>query len=494
MQKKVNIIGAGYSGLAAACYLAKDGVDVTIFEKNESIGGRSRQFEQDGFVFDMGPSWYWMPDVFDTFFADFGKKTSDYYHLHRLSPSYRVVFGENDLVDLPSSLDELYETFERIEKGSAAKLKIFLDEASYKYDVGINEFVQKPSKSIMEFASLKVLKGALRLQLFKSFSKYVRQYFKNPKLIQILEFPVLFLGAKPQNIPALYSLMNYADIVGGTWYPMGGMFKVIEAMNALALELGVKIKTNHAVEEIVIENGITKGLKSKGNFYPSDSVLASADYHFVEQNLIPKEYRKYDEAYWDKRVMAPSSLLFYLGIDKKLKNLLHHNLFFDRDFDQHAVEIYDTPEWPSDPLFYACVPSITDAAVAPEGKENLFLLMPIAPGLNDDETLREKYYHVIMDRLEKLTDQEIRSHVIYKKSYAVNDFIADYNAFKGNAYGLANTLKQTAVLKPAMHNSKIKNLFFAGQLTVPGPGVPPSLISGKIAAIESIKHFKTTTK
>jgi phytoene desaturase len=487
--KRISVIGAGYSGLVSACYLAKAGYEVTVYEKNDSIGGRSRQYESQGFVFDMGPSWYWMPGVFETFFNDFGKSTTDYYELIRLSPSYRVCFGEDDFVDLPSSLEELYALFETIEKGSAIKLKKFLADAKYKYDVGINDLVQKPSKSILEFATLDVIKGSFKLQLFKSFSKYVRQYFTNKKLIQILEFPVLFLGAKPENIPALYSLMNYADIELGTWYPNGGMFKVIEGIEKLAKELGVTILTNQNVEGILASGNHTKGLKINGKEIDSDVIVASADYNFVEQKLLPKEYRKYDEKYWDSRVMAPSSLLFYIGVNKKLKNLLHHNLFFDEDFNQHAIEIYDKPQWPSKPLFYSCVPSITDKSVAPEGQENLFLLVPIAPGLVDTEQLREEYFEKIMERLERLTKQSIKEHIIYKRSYAVNDFINDYNAFKGNAYGLANTLKQTAILKPSMHSAKLKNLFYTGQLTVPGPGVPPSIISGKVVSIEVDKYL-----
>lgn len=487
--KKISVIGAGYSGLVSACYLAKAGYEVTVYEKNDTIGGRSRQYESQGFVFDMGPSWYWMPGVFETFFNDFGKSTSDYYELIRLSPSYRVCFGEDDFVDLPSSLEELYALFETIEKGSAVKLKKFLADAKYKYYVGINDLVQKPSKSILEFATLDVMKGAFKLQLFKSLSKYVRQYFSNKKLIQILEFPVLFLGAKPQNIPALYSLMNYADIELGTWYPNGGMFKVIEGIEKLANELGVTILTNQNVEGISADGNLTKGLKINGKEIDSDVIVASADYNFVEQKLLPKEYRKYDEKYWESRVMAPSSLLFYIGVSKKLKNLLHHNLFFDEDFNQHAIEIYDKPQWPSKPLFYSCVPSLTDKTVAPEGQENLFLLVPIAPGIVDTEQLREEYFEKIMERLERLTKQSIKEHIIYKRSYAVNDFINDYNAFKGNAYGLANTLKQTAILKPSMHSPKLKNLFFTGQLTVPGPGVPPSIISGKVVSIEVDKYL-----
>ncbi|MCB9188832.1 MAG: phytoene desaturase [Flavobacteriales bacterium] len=490
--KKVDIIGGGYSGLAAASYLAQSGAQVRIFEKNESVGGRSRKFESNGFMFDMGPSWYWMPDVFETFFNDFGKTTSDYYELVRLSPSYRVFFGQDDFIDLPANLEELYDTFETIEKGSADKLRKFLNDAAYKYNVGINDLVQKPSKSLFEFATFDVVKGVFRLQLFKSFSKYVRQYFSNPKLIQIIEFPVLFLGAKPENIPALYSLMNYADIVGGTWYPMGGMHKVIEGMESLARELGVEIHTNTPIEKINVLDKKAQGLRANGKLLNSEAIVASADYHFVEQNLLEQAHRKYDEDYWDSRILAPSCLLYYVGVNKRLKNLLHHNLFFDKDFNQHAREIYDTPKWPSNPLFYVCAPSITDDSVAPEGHENLFLLIPVAPDLPDTEAMREQYFDLILERLEKLTGQSVKENIIYNRSYSIKDFKSDYNAYKGNAYGLANTLKQTAILKPSMHNDKVKNLFYTGQLTVPGPGVPPSLISGKIAAQEAIKFLKTT--
>jgi phytoene desaturase len=487
--KSVGVVGAGYSGLVAACYLAKEGYDVTVYEKNDSIGGRSRKFEQDGFVFDMGPSWYWMPDVFEKFFEDFGKSVCQYYELIRLNPSYRVVFDENDFVDMPADMEGMYSLFESIETGSSVKLKKFLSDAQFKYNVGMNSLVHKPSKSLMEFATPEVMKGMFKLKLFKSFSKYVRTYFKHPKLIKILEFPVLFLGAKPEQIPALYSLMNYADIQLGTWYPKKGMFSVIEGIAQLANELGVKIKVSSNVQAIEVSSDLVKGLRIDGEIKLHDAIVASADYHFVEQTLLPKAYRKYDEKYWQSRIMAPSSLLFYLGVNKRLSNLLHHNLYFDEDFNQHAVEIYDKPQWPSKPLFYVCAPSITDNTVAPIGCENLFLLVPIAPGLEDNEETREHYFGVIMERLERITKESIQEHIVFKRSYAVNDFIQDYNAFKGNAYGLANTLKQTAILKPSIHNSKLKNLFYTGQLTVPGPGVPPSIISGKVVAGEVIKYL-----
>ena len=490
MAKKVIVIGSGFAGLSAATSLAQQGYDVTILEKNSVPGGRARQFKAEGFTFDMGPSWYWMPDVFEQYFARFNKKPSDYYDLVRLDPSYSIFFGKNDVMEVPAKLDDLYAMFDRYEPGSSKNLRKFLDEAEYKYRVGMSEFVQKPSHSIMEFADWRIVASLFRLQMFSSISNSIHKLFKNEQLIQMLEFPVLFLGATPENTPAMYSLMNYADISLGTWYPMGGMFKIIEGMVKLAEEMGVKILLNQEVKSIQVPNGHANKVITADAAYDADIVVGGADYHHVEQQLLPERSRQYTEKYWDKRVMAPSSLLFYLGINKKLEGLHHHNLFFDEDFDQHAIEIYDQPQWPSKPLFYACAPSVTDASVAPEGCENLFLLVPLAPDLEDTEQMREKYFNIIMDRLENLTGQEIRSHIVYKRSFAHNDFKKDYHAYKGNAYGLANTLLQTAFLKPKLRSSKVKNLYYTGQLTTPGPGMPPSLISGQVVADDIAKTFK----
>lgn len=490
--KKVIVIGSGFSGLSAAACLAREGFHVTILEKNETIGGRARQFEADGFVFDMGPSWYWMPDVFEQFFALFGKKVSDYYHLVRLDPSYQVIFrnpeqqgGMKDVVELPAKMSELEQLFESIEPGSAAKLRQFLSEAEYKYRVGMGEFVHKPSNSIMEFADLRILISLFRLQMFTSLSKHVRKLFKDERLIQILEFPVLFLGATPQNTPALYSLMNYADMSLGTWYPMGGMHKIVEAMADVAREQGVTIKTGQEVAHIETANGkVVAVTTTDGTRYPADALVGSADYHHIETRLLSPENRNYDQKYWDKRVMAPSSLLWYVGVNKRIPGLKHHNLFFDEDFGVHAEDIYTNPKWPAKPLFYASAPSVTDPSVAPEGYENLFLLIPVAPGLKDTPEVRAKYYDMVMDRLERFTGVEIRPHVVYQRSFAHADFVKDYHAFRGNAYGLANTLLQTAFLKPKMKSSKLSNFWYTGQLTVPGPGVPPSIISGQVVAAE----------
>lgn len=490
MATKVVVIGSGFAGLAAATSLAHRGYDVTILEKNSVPGGRARKFEHEGFVFDMGPSWYWMPDVFEQYFAHFGKKPSDYYELVRLDPSYSVFFGKDDVMNVPAKLDDLYAMFDRYEPGSSGKLKQFLAEAEYKYKVGMEEFVHKPGHSIMEFADWRVVKSLFRLQMFSSLSKHVEKLFQNQQLRELLKFPVLFLGATPENTPAMYSLMNYADIALGTWYPLGGMHKIVEGMVALAKEQGVQILLDQEVTRIHTENGKATRVITADHEYECDVVVGGADYHHVEQHLLGEKDRRYSERYWDNRVMAPSSLLFYLGVDKKLEGLHHHNLFFDRDFTRHAHEIYEEPQWPSDPLFYACVPSVTDASVAPAGHENLFLLVPLAPDLEDTDELRQRYFDIIMDRLEDLTGQEIRTHIVYNRSYAHRDFKNDYHAYKGNAYGLANTLLQTAFLKPKLQSNKVSNLYYTGQLTTPGPGVPPSLISGQVVAAEIHKHVQ----
>lgn len=487
MKKNIAVIGSGFAGLSAASFLAKAGCNVTIFEKNETIGGRARKFSVNGFTFDMGPSWYWMPDVFERYFQQFDHKVEDFYTLKRLDPSYQVFFENKVGIDIPAQLPELYQLFDSIEPNSSEQLKKFLNEASFKYEVGIKDLVFRPGRSLAEFLDLRLIIGVFKLHVFQSISKHIRKYFTDPRLIQLLEFPVLFLGAKPQDTPALYSLMNYAGINLGTWYPDGGMNKIVEGMGKVATELGVTIKTSSNVEKIKVENGSAKGVVVDGQLHEFDYVVAGADYHHVEQHLLDKKYRQYDKSYWNSRKLAPSSLIFYLGINKELKNLRHHNLFFDESFETHAGEIYDDPKWPSKPLFYVCCTSKTDKNVAPEGMENVFVLIPVAPNLDDSEVEREKYYDMVMARMEQLTDQEIKKHVVYKRSYAHNDFINDYNSFKGNAYGLANTLKQTAILKPSLVNKKVSNLYYTGQLTVPGPGVPPSLISGEVAANELLK-------
>ena len=486
MKKEITIIGGGFSSLAASCYLAQAGHKVTLLEKNNQIGGRARRLVKEGFTFDIGPTWYWMPDVFERFFSDFNKKPSDYYELEKLNPAYRVYFGKNDFIDIPDNAKSVSEVFEANEKGSGAVLNEFLTKAEANYHIAINNLVYKPGLSPLELITKDTI---VRLPLFfTSVSSRIKRQFKNKKLQQIMEFPVLFLGAKPSKTPAFYNFMNYADFGLGTWHPKKGMYVVIEAMEALAKSLGVEILTNQNVEKIETANGAATSIIVNGKRKPIDVLLSGADYAHTE-SLLDLESRGYSAKSWEKKTFAPSSLLFYVGFDKKIENVEHHTLFFDTDFEAHAKTIYDDPSWPSDPMFYASFPSKTDSYAAPEGKECVTFLIPIAPGIEDTEELREKYFTIIIQRLEQLTNQKLKEHILFKESFCVNDFVKDYNSYKGNAYGLANTLLQTAFLRPKLKSKKVRNLFFTGQLTVPGPGVPPSLISGKVVAEQILKQI-----
>ena len=482
--KKIIVIGSGFAGLTAAGLLAKQGHEVTILEKNDQPGGRARIWEKDGFTFDMGPSWYWMPEVFEQYYNLFGKTASDFYDLVRLDPAYRVFFKNEEQVDVPASMDELIALFESKEKGSGVRLRKFLADAKYKYDTAMTDYVHRISDSITEYFDLKLVVKSFQLQIFQSLRSEVKKQFTHPGLVSLLEFPVLFLGSTPDKTPAMYSMMNYADLVLGTWYPMGGMHQIVKAMVNIAEEQGVKILVNQEVTKIEVLKGKAKRVHTKQQIFEADVLVAGSDYNHTEQVLLDKPNREYDEQYWENRTMSPSSLLFYIGVNKKIPNLLHHNLFFDEDFETHANEIYDQPKWPTAPLFYACVSSKTDFSVAPEGSENLFLLMPLAPGIEDTEELREKYFQMMMKRLEQRSGEPIAQNIVLKRSFCIKDFQKDYHSFKGNAYGLANTLMQTAILKPKMKSAKVKNLFYTGQLTVPGPGVPPSIISGQMVAKE----------
>jgi len=436
MKKKATILGAGISGLSAASFLAKSGWDVTILEKNPTIGGRARQFSQEGFTFDMGPSWYWMPDVFEQFYQKFGYTTADFYELKRLDPSYRVYWADQSFSDIPATMGELEAMFESLEPGSAVKLQKFLKDAKYKYEVGMKDLVYKPSMKLTEFMDVR-----------------------------------LFMEL-------------------GTWYPMGGMYKFIEAFEKIAKEQGVKIITDAQITSLEKSNGeVNAVIDIHGNRYESDVFISSADYQHTEKALLNGS-ANYSDAYWDKRVMAPSALLYYVGINKRVSNIQHHNLFFDESLEEHGKEIYKNPKWPTAPLFYLSAPSLTDPSVAPEGSENLFFLIPIAPDLVDDEATREHYFNLLLDRLKHLTGNDIKDNIVYKRSFSISNFKEDYHAFKGNAYGLANTLKQTAIFKPQIKNKNLRNFYYTGQLTVPGPGVPPSIISGEVVANYINQHAK----
>ena len=488
MNKSIFIIGSGFSSLSASCYLAKAGYNVTVIEKNSSLGGRARQFKKDGFTFDMGPSWYWMPDVFDRFFKDFNKSRSDFYELEKLNPAYKVFFGKNDSISIEDSLEKIKEIFEKEEKGSSVQLQNFMDEAKNNYDIAVKDMLYKmPGISPLELITKKTI---FKVKSFISnIRREVRKGFKSHRLKAILEFPVLFLGAKASNTPAFYSFMNYADFGLGTWQPKNGFFDLVSAMIKLGESLGVKFLINSNVDSIEVTNNEVNAIVINGIKHDCSLIISGADYAHTE-SLLDKKYRQYSDKYWSKKTWSPSSLLFYVGFNKKVPNVAHHNLFFDVDFEKHAQDIYDNPKWTKDPLFYANFTSITNPNTAPKDCENGFFLIPIATNLEDNEDIRNEYFDIIIERLEKLTGEKLKEHILFKKSFCINDFEKEYNSYGGNAYGLANTLMQTAFLRPKLRSKKVKNLYFSGQLTVPGPGVPPAIVSGKLVSDLIIKNEK----
>lgn len=481
---KVVVIGAGFAGLSAACFLARDGADVTVVERHDGPGGRARRWEEQGFRFDMGPSWYWMPDVFERFFAQFGRSVPEVYELRRLDPSYRIVWPSPHAPwDIPAGLPALRAWFEDVEPGAGVALDRFLKETRYIYDSAMSDYLFRPSLTVGSFVDPRLVLELGRMRMLRSMAAYARSFFRDSRLVRLVEWPVLFLGASARDTSAMYSLMSYADMALGTWWPMGGMIRIIEGMEAMARSLGVTFRYGTGAEAILTRQGRVTGIQTGEGSLDADAVLAATDYHHAEQDLLkdPRD-RQYTPRWWGRRKMSPSSLLFYLGVRGKLGDLPHHTLFFDEDLDRHMEEVYRAPAWPSAPLFYVSNPSVTDPSLAPSGHSNVFLLIPLAPGLDDTPEARARTYDLVMTRLESQIGASVRDRVVVKRSYAMADFVSDYSAFQGNAYGMANTLGQTGPFRPRLRSNRVRGLYFAGQLSVPGPGMPPSLISGELSA------------
>ncbi len=485
--KKAVVIGGGFGGLSASSYLAKAGWDVTLLEKNSDVGGRARVWRKDGFVFDMGPSWYLMPEVFEQFFADLGRSRQDYYELYQLEPYYRVFFGAGESVDIDRNLDRTKGIFDTFEPGGGEKLVRYLKQAEYKYNIAMSEFLYREYRSLFDFFNRRLMLEGTKLNVFQNLDRFVGRYFSDRRAKQILEYAMVFLGASPKNAPALYSIMSHVDLNLGVWFPRGGMASFVDGTRRLAEEHGVRVLTDHPVRRIVVENGRAVAVEADGSSFDADLVLANADYPHVETTLLEERYRSYPAKYWKKRVMAPTMFIVYLGLNRKIPELVHHNLYFDPEWNNHFSAIFDKPAWPETFSYYVSSASYDDPGVAPEGHENVFFLLPVASGLDDTDEIRSHYYERLIDHLEGLIGTTIRESIVISRIFSHRDFAADYNAYQGSALGIAHTLGQTAVFRPSQRSRKVKNLFYSGQYTHPGVGVPMTFIASKIIA-ESINR------
>ncbi len=483
MNKKVVIIGAGIGGLGTAGLFAKKGYDVTVLEKNEHAGGRANIFEANGFRFDMGPSWYLAPDLFEHYFRLLGERVEDHLDLVRLTPSYRIFFqGDLETLEIHSDIEKDGRTFDAIEPGSSEKLKKYLAQSEYQYEVATQHFMYKNYDTVFDFFNKRVMTEGQKLSVFSKMHNFVTRFFKTRKLQQVMEYTMVFLGTSPYEAPAIYNLMSHMDFNQGVFYPQGGFYELIKALVRVAEKNGARVRTNSAVAEILIKNGKASGVRlENGEVIDADIVISNADYQFTETRLLPESAQTYKKKYWDKKVLAPSAFILYLGVKEKMPQLIHHNLLFSDDWRKNFDEIYKDPKLPNEPSLYVCAPSVTDPNVAPEGKENLFVLVPIASGLEITEERKQEYADHVLERMEREMGLEgLREKIEYMRIYTVEDFLKDYNSFKGTALGLAHTIWQTAIFRPNNRSKKVSNLFFVGAGTNPGIGTQICLISAEL--------------
>ncbi|NGM67899.1 phytoene desaturase [Natronolimnobius sp. AArcel1] len=479
--ESVVVVGGGVGGLSSACYLADAGADVHVLEKNEQLGGRASRLERDGFRFDMGPSWYLMPDVFERFFDHFDRTPSDYYELTHLDPHYRIFFKDGDQVDITPDLERTKELFEEYEEGAGEQLERYLEKSRENYEVGMEHFVYEDRSRLRDFIDLDVARQARGLSLLGSMQGHVESYFDHPKLQQIMQYTLVFLGGSPSNTPALYNLMSHVDFNLGVWYPEGGIGAVIDAIVELGTELGVTYDTDRPATAIKGREGAFLVETPDGPVRP-DLVVSNTDYAHTEQDLLPAEQRGYDADYWDSRTYAPSAFLLYLGVEGDVEELAHHTLVLPTEWDGHFEQIFDEPAWPDDPAYYCCVPSETDDTVAPDGHSALFVLVPIAPGLEDTPEIRQEYRDEVLADIATNTGTDIRDRIVLEEQFSVEDFASRYNSYDGTALGLAHTLRQTALFRPPRRSKEVDGLYFVGGDTTPGIGVPMCLISGGLTA------------
>jgi len=503
--ERIAVVGAGFGGLSAASYLTDAGADVTVFERNEHPGGYAGRIERDGFRIDTGPSWYLMPEVFDRFFQHFGREVEEFYELTELEPLYEIYWKDGDHAEIPSTRQGQKQLFESYESGAGSKLDDYLSDAAEAYELGMDRFVYPSRSRLRDMMDLDIIRSVRALPKLRTMDTYVKSYFTHPKLRQIAEYKLVFLGGSPYNTPAIYTLMSHVDMNLGVYHPTGGIASVIDGMVTLATDLGVTIHTDTPVtsieplsraDETRQQFEITTGKGPDGNTAETDGgrfdrVVANAAPTHVERDLLPEEYAN-REAYWNSRTYAPSAYLLYLGVNGEVDGLEHHSLILPNDWQPHFDRIFDEAGWPDDPAYYVHVPSKTDDTVAPDGHEAVVILVPLAPGLEDDTETLEQFRKLVLDDLAETTGVEFRDRIVLEESACVSTFADRFNAPEGTALALSHTLGQTGPLRPAHRAPGVDGLYYVGAYTNPGIGMPMCLLSGEHVTNAIIEDTRKT--
>lgn len=482
-KQKVAIIWSGFWWLSAAIHAAHKGWDVTVYEKNEQLWGRASMFEKDWFRRDMGPSWYLMPDLFESFFEQFWKKRSDYIEIEKLTPSYRIFFEQSDFpqVDVYDDVEKNRDLFERIEPGSTDVLLDYLEKSKYQYELAMKGFVQKNYDSIFDFLTPQMAIEGSKMNVFQKMDKYVAKYFKTPEMQKILQYPLVFLWTAPKDAPALYNIMSWVDFGMGVFYPKWGVNAIVQWLVSMAKEAWVKFHLDSEIDQIIVDKWVATWIRMWEKVMPYDAVISNADYHWTETQMLEKKWQTYPEKYWEKKVMAPSGFILYLWVKGKVNNLEHHTLLFNYDWKKSFGQIFDKGEAPDDPSLYVCCPSKTDPTVAPKWDENLFVLVPFPPGIEMSTEQKQAYRDKVIDLIEETIGETFADRIIHERLFMNDEFTARYHAYKGTALGLAHTMTQTALMRPNTKSKKVKKLYYTGWYTNPWIGMPMCLISGKLA-------------
>ena len=478
--KTAAIIGGGISGLATAALLAKHGYSVTLYEKNEMVGGRAMIFKQDGFTFDMGPSWYHMPEVFERYFNLFDKKPTDFYDLIKLDPQYKVFFSPNDCIEIEGNLEKNLELFERIEKGAKDTMKNYLSACKIQYEAANKAILYKNFDTWADIFQTDLIKEAKKMYVFKNLEDHLNTYFKSKKIKNILKIPVVFIGQNPKTAPAFLSLFSHIDLTIGVHYPMHGIYAFIDALVTLCKLYNVTIKCNEEVKKITCTKSKATTIVTNQGEFPVDTVVSGADYAHTETNLLDKEYQSYPSSYWESKEIAPSAFIMYLGVNKKIPHLFHHNYIIPADLDTQLSEQFKGNSLPNDPLIYISCPSKTDNSVAPANSENIFVTIAIPTTIELSNELKRTYADNIIAKIEEYTQTKFKEDIVVEKIFTIDDFKTTFNAWRGTSIGLSQSLMQSAILRPHHRSSKVKNIYFTGQYTHPGIGMPMCLISAEL--------------